>query len=339
MRSYTCYVAMATFSTLAEVVSSGQFSDYMRYMDRNEQGGFRLMTKEYKQGRSINMPTVSRADVSYLTPKLRTDNTNGRSVFLRPVDRRWVLLDLDDSGYDEFDSIPIIPDLPFSFGVRTSRTSFNLWFYVTNVDTDAQQVDVQRFISSRYYEAHGLRFDPGAMRAGQIGRSPGFRNTKPGRDRFWVSFHRARGDGRFNLTVPMPDVLFQFAATNKRKHEGEPVPEVKVASAGDGSGSGADFGRCMTLLFRSKGTVSIPAMTSTLRNFSSHRLKPGGDRENYFRLTVANARLMWGLRNLAVATQHGHFEIFMGHIPPVGYAYPGGGVKPASLAPPKAVTS
>ena len=107
---------MATFSTLAEVASSGQFSDYMRYMDRNEQGRFRLMTKEYKQGRSINMPTVSRADVTSMTPKLRSDNTNGRSVFLRPVDRRWVLLDLDDSGYDDFDSIPII-----GFGTCTAE--------------------------------------------------------------------------------------------------------------------------------------------------------------------------------------------------------------------------
>ena len=77
-------------------------------------------------------------------------------------------------------------------------------------------------------------------------------------------------------------------------------------------------------------------MTSTLRNFSSHGVKPGVDRENYFRLTVANARLMWGTRNLALATKHGHFELFMGDSPPVGYQYAGGAAKPVSLAPPPA---
>lgn len=319
---------LITLGSLTNVRSSSLFEEYLKYMTDNEVSEFRVMSKEFVRGRSLNYPRQSTEQVRAQLPKLRSDNVNGRSVYIRPTGKQWVFLDIDQSGYADFDELPLLPEFPYTFAIETSNSSWQLWFYVVNVDTDDVQVAVVKFLARQYANRTDLRADPGAARANQIGRAPGFRNTKPGRDRFWVKFHYPEDYGRLNLYLPLDEIVFQFGELpppGKRK-----APEPKPApGSGDRSGSGADFGRCMMLLRKHEGDVSIPAMTSTLRNFSSHEPKDGKTKEEYYMLTVANARLRWAFdfQNIVRERFGGRFECVMDPVP-AGYKYAGGQPKP-----------
>ena len=322
---------MALFSSdIHDVVESRMFSDYAVYMHANEQTTFRVMSKQFsgpKAGLSVNFESIYADQVERLLPKLRGDNSAGRSIYIRPNDVRWVFLDLDNSSYSSFGEIPIIPDIPFSFGIQTAAKNHQLWFYIANVRNVEQQVACVRYLARLYNEKHGLVFDNGAMRSNQIGRCPGFRITKPGRERFWCTFSHGSDMGRFNLTLPLDEILFQDPSPNKRKLEPNRSDFVQI-----GNKSAADFGRCMTALIRSDGTISIPAQLSTLRNFSEH-VPIDGDKENYYALTVANARLRWAKAHYPECVANGSYEIVMHGKAPKGYVYPGGELKPLALHP------
>ena len=319
-----------TFNSLVEPSSSQLFDDYMRYMRDNEVYHFRVLSKDHKKDLSINHPKLNRTQVNGLLSKLRGDNTNGRSIYIRPTDRRWLFLDLDSSPFDDPSQIPIIETQSWSFALHTSATSFQLWFYVENLDSDEQQVAVGKYLAAQYFDRYGLEFDKGAGRAGQIGRAPGFRNQKPFRNHFWTTFTRPSDNGRFSLRLPLSEIVYQYGVAAPGQKRKADAVEKPASGNNDRSRSGADFCRCMSRLRATDGHASVAQMVSTLANFSTHKPTRGETPDEYYRTTVANARLKWALGNMPLVENvfGGSYATVEGD-PPPGFKYPGGRPKPS----------
>ena len=70
-------------------------------------------------------------------------------------------------------------------------------------------------------------------------------------------------------------------------------------------------------------------MCGTLRNFSAHTPTRGETPEEYYMLTVGNARLKWAINNMPlVENEHGGTYQTIEGDPPAGFKYPGGKPKP-----------